>query len=64
MQSYYIAPVLVFSPDSKILAIKFRDIAKLWDIENKKEIINLNAYSNQLGSIAFSPDSKILAFGR
>jgi WD40 repeat protein len=54
---------IVFSPDSKLLALKARGVGGwLVDVSTGKEIGRFPGYSNP-GDITFSPDGKLLAVG-
>src|SRR5262249_27085924 len=50
---------LAFSPDDKLLAVGVNDRVVLWDRTIRMEVKSLQGYYN--GSLAFSPDSKVLA---
>ena len=65
---------IAFSPDGKTLASgscqeKNEDYdcvkgdIKLWNLETEEEISSLEGHSNEVNSVAFSPDGKILASG-
>ncbi len=52
----------VFSPDGQTLASVDYWTIKLWNVATGKEIKTLSGHSNDIKSVSFSPDSKILAF--
>gem|GEM_PF-1879388 len=55
-----------FNPDGKTLVLRMQDDDKLlrvWDIETKKQIGEIKGGIENIGSIVFSPDGKLLAFG-
>ncbi len=55
--------IFTFSPDGKILATAHGKIAKLWSMENYKELATLDTQRGDIRSVSFSPDGKILATG-
>ncbi|MBH8553140.1 serine/threonine protein kinase [Nostocaceae cyanobacterium CENA357] len=52
---------LSISPDGKTLASGDDKIIRLWDLNIKKLLASLSAHSQNVTSVAFSPDGKILA---
>ncbi|BAY26639.1 WD-repeat protein [Calothrix sp. NIES-2100] len=55
---------VVFSPDGKILASASSDqTIKLWDVATGKELATLTGSKTEGGSVSFSPDGQMLAFG-
>jgi WD40 repeat protein len=52
-----------FSPDGKFLAIWARGRLKLWNVATWKQLYELNKVEFNSEIVAFSPDSKKLAFG-
>lgn len=56
------APV-AFSPEGKILATRWKDIVKLWDVTSGSLIRILQGETDQVTSIAFSPNGRLLALG-
>ena len=69
------AQSVVFSPDGKLLAsgsgswskaqsIRSRDnTVRLWDVATGRELRAMTGHSDQVDSLAFSPDGKLLASG-
>ena len=54
---------LAFSPDGKLIATGNGKSVKLWDAANGQELKTFSGHTDQIWSVAFSPDSKRLASG-
>jgi WD40 repeat protein len=52
---------VVFSPDGRTLAASFHDVVRLWDSRSGALLQTLDGHSGRIISMAFSPDSKVLA---
>src|SRR6185503_4440732 len=50
-----------FSADNKTIALTQDNTVKIWDLAAHSVVANLEGHSHRLRSVAFSPDSKILA---
>ena len=50
-----------FSPDERTLALSLHNIVKVWDLVNKRELHSLEGHVDQIDSLEFSPDGKVLA---
>jgi WD40 repeat protein len=60
---YTVALEFAFSPDSKRIAVSKGDTVKVWDVAGCKVILEAKREAGEYGSIAFSPDSAVLAVG-
>jgi WD40 repeat protein len=61
---YYGAIAVKFSPDSKQLAVGYRDgIIALWDLGTGKEIYAINAHDGGAFALSFTGDGQVLASG-
>jgi WD40 repeat protein len=54
---------LVFSPDSNTLAAPIHFKVNLWSVNRKELISSFEGHQDQVMSVSFSPDGKILATG-
>jgi hypothetical protein len=55
---------LAFSPDGKRLAMTGQSpIARVWDAETGREVLQLKGHTDSVAAIAFSPDGSSLATG-
>ena len=54
---------LAISDDGGTLASVCDDVLKLWDVATGKNLATLKKYDSGIGSVALSPDGKILALG-
>jgi WD40 repeat protein len=55
-----------FSPDSKLLAVSFRQsdgAVKVWDTETGHEVVTLKRHRSWVAGLDFSPDGRMLATG-
>jgi WD40 repeat protein len=50
-----------FGADGKMLAASSLGVVQVWDTKTWKEVVTLNDFKYQVGSVAFSPDGKTLA---
>jgi len=55
--------LLVLSPDGKTLAIRSGNQVEVWDVNTGKIRMKLTGHKGLVTSLAFSPDSKLLASG-
>ena len=51
---------LAFTPDGKFLASSHMALARLWDLETQKPIVEFDGHSDEINSLAVSPDGKTL----
>ena len=55
---------LACSPDGKIVAIANNRQVEIWDAESGERVAALDADRGEWGNVAFSPDGRLLAYGR
>ena len=57
------APVMVFSPDGLLLAVRSNNKIKFWDVETGRLIKILEGHTDKIAGLAFSSDGAMLASG-
>jgi WD40 repeat protein len=57
------AAAIVFSPDSKTLAVAVDRAVQLWDVATSKRVARLTGHEGKVRCLAFSPDGTRLASG-
>jgi WD40 repeat protein len=57
------AAAIVFSPDSKTLAVAADRVVQLWDVATSKRVARLTGHEGKVKCLAFSPDGTRLAPG-
>ena len=57
------SPILTFSPDGTVLVESGNTFIMLWDVETGNRVASLNGHTEDITTLVFSHDGKILASG-
>jgi WD40 repeat protein len=54
---------MAYSPDGDVLAVAWETDVQFWDVRRKQYLTTLKGHPRRVGSLAFSPDGRLLASG-